>query len=58
LFANNIIATDFGYCFADCNSLTGPAPALWRRTNVRYYSSCFLNCTNLSNYDDIPAGWK
>jgi hypothetical protein len=25
---------------------------------VRYYSSCFLNCTNLSNYDDIPAGWK
>jgi hypothetical protein len=31
---------------------------LWLRPNVEGFSYCFRNCTKLSNYDDIPNGWK
>jgi hypothetical protein len=43
------------------NTLTGNAPQLW----LSQYSSStwsvtdfFENCVNLTNYNDIPAGWK
>ena len=52
-------ATVFSNMFDGCVSLTGPAPELWNRipapTNGTY---CFRGCTGLSNYADIPAGWK
>jgi hypothetical protein len=37
--------------------LTGLAPDLWTRSNV-YGDNCFMGCTNLSNYADIPNSWK
>jgi hypothetical protein len=57
LFDNNIIATYFYRSFSDCVNLTGLAPDLWTRSNV-YGDNCFMGCTNLSNYADIPNSWK
>ena len=44
--------------FYNCISLTGKAPELWNRDNVKDNFFCFYNCTNLENYDDIPDDWK
>ena len=44
--------------FGGCTGLTGNAPELWSRTNVTDSTSCFKDCTNLTNYADIPANWK
>lgn len=57
LFANNTNASQFSYAFSRCTSLTGLAPALWEKSFVKG-TSCFYNCTNLSNYNDIPSNWK
>jgi hypothetical protein len=57
LFDNNINATYFYRSFSDCVNLTGLAPDLWTRSNV-YGDNCFMGCTNLSNYADIPNSWK
>ena len=52
-------ATVFSNMFDGCVSLGGPAPELWNRiptpTDTTY---AFRGCTGLSNYADIPAGWK
>lgn len=58
LFANNQKVTNFRYCFASCNAVQGNAPELWKRTNVNMSESCFRNCKYLSNYNDIPIGWR
>ncbi|GAE88894.1 dockerin type I domain-containing protein [Acetivibrio straminisolvens] len=58
LFDNNINVTQFDACFDGCKNLTGTAPALWSRSNVTKSSSCFRDCTKLSNYDEIPDSWK
>jgi len=58
LFNNNVKAVNFSNCFFNCIKLEGLAPALWLRTNVEKYSSCFYGCNKLSNYNDIPNGWK
>lgn len=47
-------------CFEKCG-LTGKAPELWNSEkwpDITSYSGCFRDCTGLSNYADIPAGWK
>lgn len=47
-------------CYYDAH-LTGAAPAskLWERTDITWISAgAFAGCTGLSNYADIPAGWK
>ena len=57
LFLNCSKATSFERTFDSCINLTGNAPALWERENVTSYVSCFLRCTNLSNYNEIPSSW-
>lgn len=46
----------FDYAFSECERLTGEAPELWNygRSGV----GCFLGCTLLDNYNDIPEEWK
>ena len=58
LFSNNLKITDFWGTFSNCIQLQGKAPNIWVRDNVTNSAYCFNNCTNLSNYNDIPAGWK
>jgi hypothetical protein len=43
------------------NTITGQAPAIWTyppNGTAPYGVQAFRNCTNLSNYADIPAGFK
>lgn len=55
---------DISYMFFRTRSLgkpTGTAPAalLWEDTSKTWTSTeAFANCTSLTNYADIPAGWK
>lgn len=70
LFANNKQVTYFNYIFEGCTELRGTTPKgddgyeLWERAGKPGYptsiigESCFYNCKNLSNYDDIPKIWK
>ena len=62
LFANCADADDFIATFAYCHNLTGVAPELWTITfpdgNWVDGEACFYECTNLSNYEDIPDLWK
>ena len=58
LFINNINISNFKTTFCGCSKLNGNAPALWERTNVTNSQWCFYDCTNLSNYNDIPSTWK
>ena len=42
-------------------SPTGTAPRLWLTSwqpNITHYTNAFYGCTALSNYADIPNGWK
>ena len=57
LFDNCLSVEVFDFTFGHCKNLTGNAPALWERTGV-VGNSCFLGCTNLSNYALIPIEWK
>lgn len=46
--------------FGACSSITGTAPAdkLWGNSNVTWRATnCFMNCRNISNYNEIPAAW-
>ena len=49
---------DFYGMFAGATNITGNAPKLWERTNVKNSSACFKGCNKLSNYSEIPEGWK
>jgi hypothetical protein len=40
------------------NPIQGQAPAIWTLLPNITGTDAFNNCTNLSNYDDIPAGFK
>jgi len=40
------------------NKITGSVPELWLKPNSPVGTGCFLNRTAVSNYADIPAGWK
>ena len=46
--------------FYGCSKIVGTVPAdkLWNSGKTFSSSSCFKNCTSLTNYDEIPAGWK
>ena len=48
------------YMFYNCSKVVGTVPAdkLWNSGKTFFSSGCFTNCTSLTNYDDIPAGWK
>ena len=51
---------DLNAMFADCSKIVGTVPAdkLWNSGKRFSSSSCFTNCTSLTNYDEIPAEWK
>lgn len=52
----------FDFWFSGCTNLTGQAPELWNMRNAEGYTCsgrrCFRDCTNLSNYGDVPDTWK
>lgn len=45
-------------CFDGCTNLTGEAPPLWEMFPDTSHGNCFRGCTGLSNYNEIPSGWK
>lgn len=47
----------FNGCFGACMSLVGEAPPLWEMYPDADGTDCFALCTNLSNYNQIPASW-
>lgn len=61
---------DLDRCFEGCTSLTGETPVdengykLWERAGKPGYPAtidgrgCFIGCTQLADYDQIPAEWK
>ena len=58
LFANCKEVTSFSNAFASCIVETGNTPTLWEREIVTNSARCYQECTNLSNYADIPVVWK
>jgi hypothetical protein len=64
LFDKNTMASNFSYAFEDCGMLTGESPTnsagkkLWELSPAPAGSRCFRNCTKLTDFDSIPAGWK
>lgn len=46
--------------FENCSNIKGVVPAdkLWDSGKTFNSTGCFRNCTSLTNYDEIPAGWK
>ena len=51
-----LISTMFAYC----HNITGTVPAdkLWNSGKTFNSTRCFEECTSLTNYDEIPDGWK
>lgn len=58
LFDNCKNVEDFHATFGGSTNITGNAPKLWERTNVKNSSVCFGGCSKLSNYSEIPDAWK
>ena len=62
LFADCTDVDDFTATFAYCINLTGAAPELWTRTLPEGKwvegEACFYECTELSNYEEMPPIWK
>ena len=67
LFAKCQNVTDFIGTFYGCKNLTGDAPDIWIRvldgkTNGYIGTpdgcGCFAECTNLTNYKQIPSYWR
>ena len=50
--------TTFTECFAGDSKLRGSAPTLWSQFSNADRTDCFAGCTSLSNYAEIPDGWK
>ena len=50
----------FGSIMASHVPVTGTVPAdkLWNSGKTFNSSYCFTSCTSLTNYSEIPAGWK
>ena len=72
LFYYNTNVTDFHYTFRNCSGLTGTVPTdsdgtpIYKRSGVgkpgRYeivtgHKDCFLGCTGLTDYSEIPEDW-
>ena len=58
LFINNLAVTTFYSCFGLCVRLTSMVPLLWNRIPEPTGTQCFFNDLLVTNYSDIPAGWK
>ena len=46
--------------FESCSKVVGTVPAdkLWNSGKTFNSNGCFTGCTSLTNYNEIPAGWK
>ena len=51
---------DISRMFWGCSNVVGDVPAnkLWNSGKTFGSYGCFYKCTSLTNYDEIPAGWK
>ena len=51
---------DLSNMFGGCSKVVGTVPAdkLWNSGKTFTSSGCFGGCTLLTNYSEIPAGWK
>ena len=51
---------NISYMFYNCAKVVGTVPAdkLWNSGKTFNSNFCFTGCTSLTNYDEIPAGWK
>ena len=74
LFDTNRKIVSVGYLFSGCSKLKGESPYtligdkkvhLYERDNysmefssMQYTRDCFNSCTDLTDYRDLPAGWK
>ena len=64
LFDKTTNVTSYVNAFHGCTNLTGATPTnsaglkLWELSPVPTGTACFSECTGLSDYADIPAGWK
>ncbi len=60
-WASKTATIDIGGAFSNCRKITGTAPAhlLWNAPNITWSNTnyAFLNCTGLTNYNEIPASW-
>ncbi|MBR3554765.1 MAG: hypothetical protein IKN89_02520 [Oscillospiraceae bacterium] len=57
IFSNNLKMMIFDTVFDYCVSASGEAPPLWEMFPDADGYWCFHQCTNLSNYNDIPRRW-
>lgn len=56
---NHPNVTELTYTFSGCSKMTGNAPRLWEtHSGANSRAKCFEGCTSLSNYSEIPLGWK
>ena len=47
----------FERAFKNCINLKGTVYPIWEDENIKG-DDCFLNCTKLNNYNEIPEIWK
>ena len=56
--SNNTKVTSVTQMFYGCSNLQGPCSPLWNNSKITSHDLCFTWCNKLSNYSEIPAGWK
>lgn len=52
---------NMSYCFrasSTANSHTGTVQPIWNYVTITAKNNCFLNCTALTNYSQIPELWR
>lgn len=58
LFLHTPNITNFASCFYDCRNITSAVPELWLSFPNANGNDCYWNCTDASNYEDIPSAWR
>ncbi len=56
--SNNTKVVKISMMFSDCVKLTGEVYPIWNNGLITSHSKTFNGCSKLSNYSEIPAGWK
>ena len=51
---------NINYMFDGCSKIVGTVPAdkLWNSGKTFKSTGCFRDCRLLTNYSEIPVGWK
>jgi hypothetical protein len=58
LYDNCTLVTTYYRTHYANTSITSAVPELWNLDPEPTGTQCFYNCTNASNYGDIPVDWK